>query len=172
MRNKRVSIKRGEAFVHSVDLQAGQSVEWDFTVNSGPLDSILGESNIEFTACAFWLAPEGITSVKELPDFSRQVEKRLRSIGFEDVERRQLVGAKAGKVKGKFQSPRPGILWLRWTNEHSAVRAKSLMISVNCTQARPNGLELPHAAGASAPGGADAQQSKEGDSGWACCGGR
>lgn len=119
-------IARGEAFVHSVDVQPGDRLSWEFHVKPG-FDS-LGESDLRFSAWAFH------TDDGAAADYHRHVAERLNGKKKDDFKewlvKEKRIRVSDGKIHGGYTAARPGVIWLRWSNLHSKCRGKVLRFKV------------------------------------------
>lgn len=161
-----VHLARGQTYAYSFDVRPGQNVKWDFTVKKGLLDSF-GDSDVTFTAVAFWLADDG--EKLDAPDACREIVSRLKRWKLDTLEKPQYVKASQGKVKQNFVASKPGVIWLRWTNDHSMMRGKSIKWSLQVS----NSHAAPTSDGATNGHADGPQKSEQGqDKGWNCCGSR
>mmetsp|Transcript_73631 Transcript_73631/g.198417 ORF Transcript_73631/g.198417 Transcript_73631/m.198417 type:complete len:177 (+) Transcript_73631:741-1271(+) len=171
-----IAIRRGEVFVHSLDVKPGDHVEWDFKVKAGMLDGALGESDVQFKADAFWTVDEGCGCPQDVPDFHRQIKDRLRKPSIDSVEQMQRVGVSKGMVKGSFDSTKAGVVWLRWSNDHSSLRGKSLSYQIRVfPSSAPNGDSALQNGTGGGPGRRGSNSGLPGGPSpgvWTCCSGR
>jgi len=122
-----LTIGRGQDLVRSIDVQAGQRIDWEFQVKPGR-DVQLGESDIQFSVSAYW------TSEADPATYHRQVRKQLgaensRTAIAENLCQRRI-RVSDGRVSGGKTAASPGVIWLRWSNTHSRFRGKTLRLKI------------------------------------------
>ena len=83
---------------------------------AGDGDAWLGASDIEFSA-SLWLHPE----------FAQDEQPEEENVVVEAV----VVQASKGEVSGKYTASRDGVITLRWSNEHSRLRSKTVRYRID-----------------------------------------
>mmetsp|Transcript_30931 Transcript_30931/g.68227 ORF Transcript_30931/g.68227 Transcript_30931/m.68227 type:complete len:256 (-) Transcript_30931:103-870(-) len=121
----RADIGPGQSFEKFVDVSAGHTVIWSFSIEAGYADSFLGKSDIAFTA-----------SLMQLPDGSEEAaDSGVAGSQCDAVQVEQVIEAGGAEVTGRYHAEQPGCLVLCWSNEHSTVRSKSVRYKVEVSRA-------------------------------------
>lgn len=130
-------IEAGSSFERFLDVRAGQRATWSFQVSAGDGDWLLGTSDVEFSANFY-----------PLPDFAVP-EPPTTSADSEEGEGQVLVPAMyatpaTGRVEGTHIPERDGSIMLIWSNEHSSLRGKSIVwsLEVDKSEGGPSQLDL------------------------------
>lgn len=120
-------IAAGQSYEKFQDIMEGQQASWNFTVIAGYGDALFGTSDIEFRVGFYSLADVPDSAAKTVTDES--TEKTDAEDAIEDGL--EIVApCKCTRMTGNFTATKSGYLLLRWSNEHSTVRGKSIKYKV------------------------------------------
>jgi hypothetical protein len=114
-------IAAGQTFERFYDAAAGQHIQWSFELLAGSADYFLGTSDIDFSI-TFYELPDGFEQARPA------VEEDQPGL---DIAPRTRVSTSEGKQSGCYELKTCGFIMIRWSNEHSTVRAKSVRYSVS-----------------------------------------
>lgn len=144
-------IAAGSSFDRFLDVRAGQRAVWSFEVSPGFGDGLLGTSDVEFSA-KFYAFPglsvsanaasfstskaEGSEVVDE-PFSQEQLASEEEAQQGEVLVPSMWVTPSATRVEGSHLSEKDGSLMLTWSNEHSTLRGKSVIWSVEIEKDTP-----------------------------------
>lgn len=112
-------------FEKSREVRPGQVISWKFEVLGG-WDTLLGSSEVEFSACAFWALE--LKMGDAVPDASEQIQEI-------QIPRTYTPGD--GEVTGRFRCFKTGFVRLVWTNPDTMMRNKSIRFEVKVADAAP-----------------------------------
>jgi len=131
----RADIGAGQVFEKFVDVAGGQRLQWRFSVEAGYADSFLGKSDVGFSV-----------SLVDIPDKIDETEDAAADDGAEDeegsvgttIEAESMVEASNPEVTGYYNAEKPGCIVLRWSNEHSSLRGKTVCYTVETVEQPAN----------------------------------
>lgn len=140
-------VRRRQVHVESLDVLPGQRLEWTAAVLPGSGDLLMGASDLLFSIDAIWTGEVGDSA----PRLAQLAAKGTAAFRAAVLRRPERLVCSSGEVSGSLAMPRPGVVFLRWSNAHGPVRRKALRVSVALTWPSPTSQAPGDALSAASP---------------------
>jgi hypothetical protein len=133
-------ISRGGALERTFAAQSSQQYQWEFEVKSGSRtgDFTMGPPSVEFSVLMF---PDAASPEQEPAEGAEPLEvdrEAMKKFAENPIEvitpvEPYMVTPEHGKIKGSYKPTLPGLLVIRWSNNFSWVRRKTVRFSISVT---------------------------------------